>query len=137
MERKQLISIIIFIIGLITLAVGVVFLVVRLNGKPAIEDGEHLVSVGEWIMEDEDGVIWTFTEIGKGKLTTNSHLDDYDFIWALEDGKIKIETDWLYALNDEYHYRIENENLVLIRDDSSEVKFRPGGSVNSEVTEDN
>ncbi|MBR5939256.1 hypothetical protein IKZ77_01750 [Candidatus Saccharibacteria bacterium] len=137
MKRKQLISIIIFIIGLITLAVGVVFLVVRLNGKPAIEDGEHLVSVGEWIMEDEDGVIWTFTEIGKGKLTTNSHLDDYDFIWALEDGKIKIETDWLYALNDEYHYRIENENLVLIRDDSSEVKFRPGGSVNSEVTEDN
>ena len=136
MKRKQLISIIIFIIGLITLAVGVVFLVIRLNSKPAIGDGEHLVSVGEWIMEDEDGVIWTFTEIGKGKLTTNNHLDDYDFIWALEDGKIKIETDWLYALNDEYRYRIENENLVLIRDDSSEVKFRPGGSVNSEVTED-
>lgn len=137
MKRKQLISIIIFIIGLITLAVGVVFLVIRLNSKPAIEDGEYLVSVGEWTMEDEDGVIWTFTEIGKGKLTTNNHLDDYDFIWALEDGKIKIETDWLYALNDEYRYRIENENLVLIRDDSSEVKFRPGGSVNSEVTEDN
>ena len=137
MKRKQLISIIIFIIGLITLIAGVVFLILKLNSGAPIEDGEYLISVDSWIREDEPGVIWSFTEIGKGKLTTNNHLNDYDFIWAIEDGKIKIKTDWLYSLNDEYGYRIEDENLILIRSDSSEIKFSPRSSVDSEVTENN
>lgn len=137
MKRKQLISIIIFIIGLITLIAGVVFLILKLNSGAPIEDGEYLISVDSWIREDEPGVIWSFTEIGKGKLTTNNHLNDYDFIWAIEDGKIKIKTDWLYSLNDEYDYRIEDENLILIRSDSSEIKFSPRSSVDSEVTENN
>ncbi|MBQ6313309.1 hypothetical protein IJI29_00345 [Candidatus Saccharibacteria bacterium] len=137
MKRKQFISIIIFIIGLITLIAGVVFLILKLNSGAPIEDGEYLISVDSWIREDEPGVIWSFTEIGKGKLTTNNHLNDYDFIWAIEDGKIKIKTDWLYSLNDEYDYRIEDENLILIRSDSSEIKFSPRSSVDSEVTENN
>lgn len=136
MKHKQLISIIIFIIGLITLIVGVVFLILRLNSGTPIEDGEYLISVDSWTREDEPGVIWSFTEIGKGKLTTNNHLNDYDFIWTIEDGKIKIKTDWLYSLNDEYSYKIEDGNLILIRDDSSEIKFSPRSSINSEVTED-
>ncbi len=137
MKRKQLISIIIFIIGLITLIAGVVFLILKLNSGAPIEDGEYLISVDSWIREDGPGVIWSFTEIGKGKLTTNNHLNDYDFIWAIEDGKIKIKTDWLYSLNDEYSYKIEDGNLILIRDDSSEIKFSPRSSVDSEVTENN
>lgn len=137
MKRKQLLSIIIFIIGLITLIVGVVFLILKLNSKAPLEDGEYLISVDSWTKEDEPSVVWTFTEIGKGKLTTNNHLNDYDFVWAIEDGKIKIKTDWLYSLNDEYSYRIEDGNLILIRDDSSEIKFNPGSSVDSEVTENN
>ncbi|MDO5474775.1 MAG: DUF5640 domain-containing protein [Candidatus Saccharibacteria bacterium] len=137
MKRKQLISIIIFIIGLITLIAGVVFLILKLNSGAPIEDGEYLISVDSWIREDEPGVIWSFTEIGKGKLTTNNHLNDYDFIWTIEDGKIKIKTDWLYSLNDEYSYKIEDGNLILIRDDSSEIKFSPRSSVDSEVTENN
>ena len=137
MKRKQFISIIIFIIGLITLIAGVVFLILKLNSGAPIEDGEYLISVDSWIREDEPGVIWSFTEIGKGKLTTNNHLNDYDFIWAIEDGKIKIKTDWLYSLNDEYDYRIEDKNLILIRSDSSEIKFSPRSSVDSEVTENN
>ena len=137
MERKQKISIIIFIIGLVALVTGVVFLVLRLNRKATLQDGEYLVSVGSFQREDEPGVIWDFTEIGKGKLTTNNHLNDYDFIWALEDGKIKIETAWLYDLNDEYEYQLRDGNLILIRDDSSEVKFSPRSSVDAEVGEDN
>ena len=137
MERKQKISIIIFIIGLVALVTGVVFLVLRLNRKATLQDGEYLVSVGSFQREDEPGVIWDFTEIGKGKLTTNNHLNDYDCIWALEDGKIKIETAWLYDLNDEYEYQLRDGNLILIRDDSSEVKFSPRSSVDAEVGEDN
>lgn len=137
MERKQKISIIVFVIGLVALVAGIVFLVLRLSQQAALQDGEYLVSVGSFQREDEPGVIWDFTEIGKGKLTTNNHLNDYDFIWALEDGKIKIETAWLYDLNDEYEYRLSGGNLILIRDDSSEVKFSPRSSVDAEVSEDN
>lgn len=136
MKRKKLISIIIFIIGLITLIVGVVFLVLRLTSGPKIQDGEYLVETGRFERENEPGVIWEFTEVGKGKLTTNNHLNDYDFIWALEGDTLKIETSWLYELNDEYKYRISDGNLILIQDDSTEIKFVPAGSIDAEVPED-
>ena len=52
-------------------------------------------------------VVWSFDEIGKGKLTTNGGLDEYDFIWAIEDNKLKIETNWLYLLENEYEYSLD------------------------------
>lgn len=137
MKRKKLISIIIFIIGLITLIVGVVFLVIDLLKGPSVEAGEYLVETGRFELVDEPGVVWNFTEIGKGILTTNNHLNDYDFIWTLEGDKLKIETGWLYTLNDEYQYRIENGDLILIKNDSTEVKLVPASSVDAEITEDN
>ena len=136
--NKKRISIIILIIGIIALIAGVVFLIVKLNAGPSIADGEYLVSIGQWTLKNKtcaqleceestecistnnesttcenSNVIWTFTEIGKGTLTTNNHLNDYDFIWALEDGKLKIETDWLYTLNDEYSYTLDQGNNTL------------------------
>jgi hypothetical protein len=135
MEKKKILSIIVFIIGLIALIVGVVFLILDLNKGVSLQDGEYLVSVDSWVKEDEPGVIWTFTEIGKGKLTTNNYLNSYDFIWAIEDNKFKIETDWLYTLNDEFEYRIDSGNLILIQDDSTEIKFSPASSVDSEISE--
>ncbi len=135
MKKKKILSIIIFIIGLIALIVGVVFLILDLNEGVSLQDGEYLVSVDSWVKEDEPGVIWTFTEIGKGKLTTNNYLNSYDFIWAIEDNKFKIETDWLYTLNDEFEYRIDSGNLILIQDDSTEIKFSPASSVDPEVSE--
>ncbi len=135
MKKKKILSIIIFIIGLIALIVGVVFLILDLNKGVSLQDGEYLVSVDSWVKEDEPGVIWTFTEIGKGKLTTNNYLNSYDFIWAIEDNKFKIETDWLYTLNDEFEYRIDSGNLILIQDDSTEIKFSPASSVDSEISE--
>ena len=136
MKKKQIISIIVFVIGIITLIVGVVFLILDLTKTTSLQDGEYLVSVDNWVREDEPGVIWTFTEIGKGKLTTNDNLNSYDFIWSLSDNKIKIETNWLYALNDEFEYRIDNGNLILIEGDSTEIKFSPASSVDPEVRED-
>lgn len=143
MKKKQVVSIIVFIIGLITLLVGVIFLVLGLNKGAPIQDGDYLVSVNSWVKEDEPSVIWDFSEIGKGKLTTNDYKNVYDFIWAIEGDTLKIETDWLYTLNDEYKYRIENGDLVLTEEDSTEIRFRPTevefgptGSVNPEVSED-
>lgn len=111
--NKKRVSLIVLIIGLLTLIAGVVFLIVRLTAGPSIADGEYLVSVGEWKEQDEPSVIWNFTEIGKGTLTTNNHINDYDFVWALEDGKLKINTEWLYTLNNEFDYALDQGSNIL------------------------
>lgn len=136
MKKKKIISIIVFSIGFITLVCGVVFLIIKLVSGPRIQDGEYLVETGRFELENEPGVVWNFTEIGKGNLTTNDNLNTYDFIWTLEGDRIKIETDWLYTLNDEYKYRIDGGNLVLIDENSVEIKFVPRGGVDAEVSED-
>lgn len=153
--NKKRISIIIFIIGLAVLVAGVVFLIVKLTAAPSIADGEYLVSVGEWALEGENcaqlkcagdtkclgpngepmvqcengGVIWSFTEIGKGTLTTNNHLNDYEFIWALEDGKLQVQTDWLYTLNNTYEYLLDqNSGTLTLTSGSETIKFVPASS---------
>lgn len=112
-KKKKIISISVLIIGLIVLVVGVVCLVLNLIKMNQAADGDYLVTAGNWVLSSEDGVIWDFTEIGKGTLTTNNHLNDYDFIWALEDGKLKIETDWLYDLENEYEYTLDQNAKTL------------------------
>ena len=111
--NKKRVSLIVMIIGLITLVVGVVFLMVRLTAGPSVADGEYLVSAGEWTEQGEPGIVWNFTEIGKGTLTTNNHTNDYDFAWALEDGKLKIDTEWLYTLNNEFDYTLDQGSNIL------------------------
>ena len=125
-SAKKIISIIIFIIGLVTLAAGAVIFLLDWLKKPAVEDAEYFVSIGEWVEEDSDNVIWKFTEIGKGTLTANGHLDDYDFIWSLEGNKLKIETAWLYDLNDEFTYTLnQKENTLKLESDGKTVTFVP------------
>lgn len=137
-SKKKLVSIIVFVFGILTMIAGAVFLIIQLTGGPVIQDGEYLISAKEWILEDgsncdsseetesncEHGVIWKFTEIGKGTLTTNNHINDYDFIWALDDGELKIETDWLYTLENEYEYELnQNDNTLILKDGDKEFKF--------------
>lgn len=136
--RKKLIAIIVFAVGLVTMLVGVIFLILQLSGGPAVQDGEYLISAKEWVMEDDSNceqdkennsdckskVIWKFTEIGKGTLTSNNHLNDYDFAWALDDGELKIETDWLYTLENEYKYELnQNDGILTLKDGDDEYKF--------------
>ena len=150
--NKKRVSIIAMIVGLITLVGGVVFLIIRLTAGPGMADGDFLVSVGEWKMQggeclqakcsenakclgadgnpvvvcDGDSVVWKFTEIGKGTLTTNNHVNDYNFMWAIEDGKLKIETEWLYTLEDEYDYTLDqNAKTLTLKSGNEEVKFVP------------
>ena len=155
MNKKRIFSITTFIIGIIALIAGVVFLVIRLISVNSMQDGEFLVSIGEWAKEngkceqlkctedtkcmDENGesalrcenggVIWNFTEIGKGTLTTNNHLNDYDFSWALENGKIIIKTEWLYDINNEFDYKLDqgSKTLTIIKD-GEEIKFVPAAN---------
>lgn len=116
------ISITVFIIGIITLFLGVAYLLAKSLSSQKIADGEYLVEIGAWRLsessddcdspsggpcESTGDVVWNFTEIGKGKLTTNNHLNDYDFIWAIEDNKLKIETGWFYPLENEYQYSLD------------------------------
>ncbi|MBQ6128019.1 hypothetical protein IJQ51_01920 [Candidatus Saccharibacteria bacterium] len=119
--KKKVLPIVAFAIGLVALLAGVILLALKLNANSIASDAERLVEIGAFMKEDEAGVIWQFTEIGKGKLTTNNHVNDYDFIWAIEGGKLKIETDWLYELEDEFDYEIDGEKLVL----DGEIVFLP------------
>lgn len=124
MDKKKIISIAVMTCGIIMLIVGVVFWALKLNETPAVADGEYLVTAGSWKLEDQDSLVWNFTEIGKGILTTNNHLNDYTFTWALEDGKILIETDWLYTLNNQFSYKLDqNAGTLLLSDGDNEYRF--------------
>ena len=157
MDKKKAFSIGILVIGVAVLVMGAVFLILKLTSKPAVADGEYLVSAGEWILdgdpscntkksadatEDAEGgekteteasapevdcasrVVWKFTEIGKGTLTTNGHMNDYDFQWALEDGKMTIRTEWLYEMDNEYDYTLNQEDGILtLKAGESEYRF--------------
>ena len=122
--KGRKISIGVLVVGLVMLVVGVAFLVMNLISASKAADGEFLVEKGEWVLEDSESVIWKFTEVGKGSLTTNNHLNDYDFIWAIKDGKLLIETDWLYELEDEYEYELDQgAGVLVLKADDKTYKF--------------
>ena len=125
MRKKKLVwAITTLIVGLATLVTGIVFLVMNLNKGTAAQDGDYLVAQENWTLSNSDKVVWDFTEIGKGTLTTNGHENDYEFKWALEDGKLKIETDWLYELENEYDYTLDQSNGKLtLSADGKEYEF--------------
>ena len=130
-KKKKTASIVVMVIGLLLLVAGAVFLIMKLTAGPKVSDGEYLVSAGDWTMDDSgckeemcDRVIWKFTEIGKGTLTTNKHENDYNFDWILKDKKIKIRTEWLYEMDDEYDYTLNREDGILtLKKDDTEYRF--------------
>lgn len=155
-SKKSIFGFISLGIGVAALAASATFFIIKNNEKPAVRDAEYLVSVGKWIMQSESNtepvdcissieeenteptdcisaesttgsVIWNFTEIGKGTLTTNNHIDDHDFKWAIEGDKLKIETDWLNTLYDELTYKIDQKEQILevTRENGTTQKFKP------------
>ena len=113
--RRKKAPLIIFGLGLVALVAGAVVLCLNLFAAPAVRDAEYLLSVGAWQLEDQPGVVWQFTEVGKGTLTTNNHTNDYDFLWAISGDQLAVETNWLYPLNDSYRYQLDQSagRLVL------------------------
>ena len=124
MKKKRL-AIIIFIIGLITLLCGAGYLLFKILKQPDTRDAEFLVENGEWVEVDAENVVWNFTEIGKGSLTTNGHINDYDFLWATEGNTLKIETKWFYDVEDEYTYSIDRGAKTLkLTSGDKEITFK-------------
>lgn len=124
--RSKKWALVVLIVGVVALIAGLIVLIVKLNSQPPMADVDFLTSAGEWQREDQPMVIWDFTGVGTGKLTTDGHLNNYDFIWSLDDGKLKIETSWLYDLNDEFNYTLDQgaKTLVIKNEDKGvEVKF--------------
>ena len=107
-------SIVTLIVGLAVLVAGGVFFVLKKNEADKLGDADYLVKTGKFVMEGSDEAVeWDFTEIGKGKLTTNKHTNDYDFEWAIADEKMKIRTDWLYDMDNEYTYDVDQSAGTL------------------------
>ena len=125
-QTKNRIGFIVMLVGVLALVAGLVFFLISIFSKPGLRDAEYLVEIGKWSREDEPTVIWNFTEVGKGTLTTNSHTNDYEFIWAIEDDTLKIETKWLYELNDTYAYKLDQGSKTLtLNPGENEIKFVP------------
>lgn len=128
-KKKKIACITVFVVGLIVLVVGIVFLVLSILKGNAVADGEYLVAAESWQLtdcgeENCDKVVWDFTEIGKGTLTTDGSEHNYNFQWAIKDGKLLIQTDWLYEMDNEYEYSLDQGNGVLtLKDDENEYKF--------------
>ena len=155
-EKKKINKIIFGIIALIigggALIASVAFFVIDLVSTPDLRDAEYLVQKRTWVMQSNtaentecatgegvqpavcepvelpsENVIWTFTEIGKGVLTTNNHIDDHDFKWALDGDKLLIETDWLYTLYNEVSYKLDQkeETLEVTDENGHKAIFKP------------
>ena len=125
-SKKNPLPIIVFVVGLALLISGIVFLATKINAGMNFSNAERLVEIGTFIKDGEEKVVWNFTEIGKGYLTTDGHANDYNFIWAIDGDTLKIETDWIYDLDNEYKYKIDGEKLIL--DDT--IIFVPLGNEN-------
>lgn len=128
MKNKHKGPIIVFIIGLVMLIAGLAFFIFKIASGPSMADAEFLVSAGKWVREDTSNVVWDFTEVGKGTLTTDNYANSYDFIWALDGDKIKIETSWLYNLGNEFEYELnQNSKTFTIKsaDKATKITFKP------------
>lgn len=124
--RSRKIGIAVFVIGIIVLIAGVAVLVVKKTAQPLLDDAEFLITAGQWVREDQPEVIWDFTEVGKGTLTTDDHQNDYNFTWKLDNSKITIETDWLYSFYDTFDYTLnQGEKTLTVKnaDKDIEIKF--------------
>lgn len=122
MKKMKVASIVTLVVGVIVLVIGGVFLIIKKNEASKLGDADYLVETREFVMEGSDGaVVWDFSEIGKGSLTTNNHTNDYNFQWAMEDDKLKIKTDWLYEMDNEYTYQIDQGAGTLTLTDGDET----------------
>lgn len=125
-NNRKSIGILVFVVGLVGLISGASFLLYSLLKVPDMRDAEYLVEVGTWQLENDSTVVWDFTEIGKGKLTTNFYINEYDFIWAMDGDQLKIETDWLYTLNNAYTYILDQgAKKLTLADDNGSYVFVP------------
>ncbi len=126
--------------GIVVLVAGVALFVVKMISGATLRDANTLIEVGAWQREDAPEVVWTFTEMGKGTLTSNGHQNDYDFLWRIDGDTLKLEIKWLYDIESEYTYHLDGKTLSLKQlnpeGDLANINFRAASSVDAEVPED-
>lgn len=126
LSKLRKISIGVLAVGIVALVAGIGFLVYQLVSTPGADDADFLVQVKTWQREDAPSVVWEFSEIGKGSLSTNAGENIYDFDWSFDDGKLKIDTDWLYTLNDEYEFSLnQGARTFTLKTDDETLTFIP------------
>lgn len=108
-------------------------LILKLTKTPPVSDGDYLIKANRWVLTDCsaegtecDKVVWRFTQIGKGTLTTNGGQNNYDFSWAIDGDKLTVATDWLYELRNEYTYVLDRENNSLTLTDEKGERVLTG-----------
>ena len=127
--------------GLAIIGVLLYFLVFRkVEPVVVLSDRDILVSHA-WEKKDTSTVIWTFRADGTGELTTNKS-NYYDTKWRLEqeDDKqiLKIDTAWLYELNDSFEFVLDRENdsfSVKNLAEETESVFVPLGTAEQKAAE--
>ena len=126
-KSRRPLAIATLVIGIITLIVGIIMLILNLTARPAVPDADFLIAKRTWAITDTPAVEWTFTEVGKGTLTTNSHTNDYNFLWAIDGDQLTIETDWLYTLDNTFTYKLDQSTatLTLTASDGTTYAFAP------------
>lgn len=74
-------------------------------------DVEFLSDIDAWEKLDSPTVIWSLRADGTGELTTNKE-NYYDLKWYLSNGKLEIDTAWLYGLSDAFEISLDRESEI-------------------------
>ncbi len=134
-KKSKLPLIIGIIVALLVAGAAAFYFLYWTRREPVIvlTDAEYLMEVKSWEKQDAPTVIWTFSEDGKGELTTNKS-NYYDFKWSLENGEprlLKIQTAWLLDLDDSFEFVLDREAksfTVKNQSDLLESTFVPLGT---------
>ena len=134
-KKSKLPLIIGIIVALLVAGAAAFYFLYWTRREPVIvlTDAEYLMEVKSWEKQDAPTVIWTFSEDGKGELTTNKS-NYYDFEWSLEKGEpqiLKIQTAWLLDLDDSFEFVLDREAksfTVKNQSDLLESTFVPLGT---------
>ncbi|MBR3204184.1 hypothetical protein IKF81_00680 [Candidatus Saccharibacteria bacterium] len=131
-KSKKPLIISLIIIALVLAAGGASYYFFFRKKSPLIlsSESEYLIETKSWEKVDAPSVIWTFNEQGKGEITTNKS-NYYEMEWELSDKTLKIDTNWLYELNDSFDFFLNREEksfTVINRSDNTVSTFVPLGT---------
>ena len=123
MKKIVLISVGVFL--LLTLGGTGLYFYLNRDTTPPLSDADFLVDIGTWEKQGSPKVKWIFKKDGEGTLTTNES-NFYDFTWELSGEELKISTDWLYTLEDDFSFSLNREEktfTVVAKSDNKESVF--------------
>ena len=127
--------------GLAMIGILLYFLVFRKEAPVVVLTDRDILVSHAWEKEEAPTVIWTFRADGTGELTTNKS-NYYDMNWYFEQEEdkqiLKINTAWLYELNDSFEFALDRENnsfTVKNLADEGESVFVPLGTAEQKAAE--